>query len=107
MNNDWTEQYTLQTTPCKFSPTIPHFWAEWAAPAVSTTWKHSPTPFDFYNTNPLLIPSPNTHYKPYHLRIFQISIMFGIILKSYLLSMLHVWHKFHEDIIMQTRKMLL
>ena len=29
-------------------------------------------------------------------------IMFGIILKSYLSSML--WHKFHEDIIMQTRK---
>ena len=29
-------------------------------------------------------------------------IMFGIILKSYLSSML--WHKFHEDIIMQTQK---
>ena len=32
-------------------------------------------------------------------------IMFGIILKSYLSSIL--WHKFHEDIIMQTRKLLL
>ena len=32
-------------------------------------------------------------------------IMFGIILKSYLSSML--WHKFHEDIIMQIRKILL
>ena len=32
-------------------------------------------------------------------------IMFGIILKSYLFSML--WHKFHEDIIMQTRKIIL
>ena len=32
-------------------------------------------------------------------------IMFGIILKSYLFSML--WHKFHEDMIMQTRKLLL
>ena len=32
-------------------------------------------------------------------------IMFGIILMSYLSSML--WHKFHEDIIMQTRKILL
>ena len=31
--------------------------------------------------------------------------MFGIILKIYLSSML--WHKFHEDIIMQTRKILL
>ena len=29
-------------------------------------------------------------------------IMFGIILKGYLSSML--WHTFHEDIIMQTRK---
>ena len=29
-------------------------------------------------------------------------IMFGINFKSYLSSML--WHKFHEDIIMQTRK---
>ena len=29
-------------------------------------------------------------------------VMFGIILKSYLFSMF--WHKFHEDIIMQTRK---
>ena len=29
-------------------------------------------------------------------------IMFGIILKNYLSSTL--WHKFHEDIIMQTRK---
>ena len=28
-------------------------------------------------------------------------IMFGIILKSYLFSML--WHKFHEDIIMHTQ----
>ena len=32
-------------------------------------------------------------------------IMFGIILKSYLSPML--WHKFHEDIIMQTRTILL
>ena len=32
-------------------------------------------------------------------------IMFGINLKSYLSAML--WHKFHEDIIMQTRKILL
>ena len=32
-------------------------------------------------------------------------IIFGIILKSYLFSM--VWHKFREDIIMQTRKILL
>ena len=32
-------------------------------------------------------------------------IMFGIILKSHLSSML--WHKFHEDIIMQKRKILL
>ena len=32
-------------------------------------------------------------------------IMFGIILKSYLSSML--WHKFHKHIIMQTRKILL
>ena len=32
-------------------------------------------------------------------------IMFGIILKSYLCSML--WHKFHGDIIMQTRKIVL
>ena len=32
-------------------------------------------------------------------------IMFGIILKSYLSSML--WHKFHEDIIKQKRKILL
>ena len=32
-------------------------------------------------------------------------IMFGIILKSHLFSML--WHKFHEDIMMQTRKNLL
>ena len=32
-------------------------------------------------------------------------IMSGIILKSYLSSML--WHKFHEDIIMQTQKILL
>ena len=32
-------------------------------------------------------------------------IMFGIILKNYLSSML--LHKFHEDIIMQTRKILL
>ena len=31
-------------------------------------------------------------------------IMFGIILKNYLSSIL--WHKFHEDIIMQTRKIL-
>ena len=31
-------------------------------------------------------------------------IMFGIILKSYFSSML--WHKFNEDIIMQTRKIL-
>ena len=33
------------------------------------------------------------------------SIMFGIILKSFLSSML--WHTFHEDIIMRTRKKLL
>ena len=33
------------------------------------------------------------------------SIMFGIILKSFLSSML--WHTFHEDMIMRTRKMLL
>ena len=32
-------------------------------------------------------------------------IMFGIILKNHLSSML--WHKFHEDIIMQTRNILL
>ena len=32
-------------------------------------------------------------------------IMFGIILKNHLSSML--WHKFHEDIIMQTRQLLL
>ena len=32
-------------------------------------------------------------------------IMFGIILKSHLSSML--WHNFHEDIIVQTRKILL
>ena len=32
-------------------------------------------------------------------------ITFDIILKNYLSSMF--WHKFHEDIIMQTRKMLL
>ena len=32
-------------------------------------------------------------------------IMFGIILKSHLSSML--WHKFHEDIIMQKRKKIL
>ena len=32
-------------------------------------------------------------------------IIFGIILKNYLSSML--WHKFHEDIIMQTRTILL
>ena len=32
-------------------------------------------------------------------------IMFDIILKNYLSSML--WHKFHEDIIMQTGKILL
>ena len=32
-------------------------------------------------------------------------IMFGIILKSYLLSML--WHKFNKHFIMQTRKILL
>ena len=32
-------------------------------------------------------------------------IMFGIILKNHLSSML--WHKFHEDIKMQTRKILL
>ena len=32
-------------------------------------------------------------------------IMFGIILKSYVSSML--WHKFHEDSKMQTRKILL
>ena len=32
-------------------------------------------------------------------------IMFGIILKSHRSSML--WNKFHEDIIMQTRKNLL
>ena len=32
-------------------------------------------------------------------------IMFGTILKSYLSSML--WHKFHEDIMMQARKILL
>ena len=31
-------------------------------------------------------------------------IMFDIILKNYLSSML--WHKFHEDIIIQTRKIL-
>ena len=33
---------------------------------------------------------------------FTNAIMFGISLKSYLSSML--WHKFHEDIIMQTQK---
>ena len=33
---------------------------------------------------------------------FSNPIKFGIILKSYLSSIL--WHKFHEDIIMQTRK---
>ena len=32
-------------------------------------------------------------------------IMFGLILKRYLSSML--WHKFYEDIIMQTRNILL
>ena len=32
-------------------------------------------------------------------------IMFGIILKNHLSSML--WHKFHADIMMQTRKILL
>ena len=32
-------------------------------------------------------------------------IMFGIILKSYLSSVL--WRKFHEDIIMQTRKYII
>ena len=32
-------------------------------------------------------------------------IMFGIILNGYLFSIL--WHRFHEDIIMQTRKILL
>ena len=32
-------------------------------------------------------------------------IMFGIILKSYLSSML--WHNFHEDIIIPTQKVLL
>ena len=32
-------------------------------------------------------------------------IMFGIILNSYLSSML--WHKFHEDVTKQTRKILL
>ena len=37
--------------------------------------------------------------------LFTNLIMFGIILKSYLFSML--CHKFHEDIIMQTRKILL
>ena len=36
---------------------------------------------------------------------FTYPIMFDIILKSHLSSML--WHKFHEDIIMQTRKTLL
>ena len=36
---------------------------------------------------------------------FTSPIMFGIILKSYLSSML--WFNFHEDIIMQTRKILL
>ena len=32
-------------------------------------------------------------------------IMFGIILKKYFSSLL--WHKFHEDFIMQTRNILL
>ena len=36
---------------------------------------------------------------------FTKTIMFGIILKSHLFSML--WHYFHEDIIMQTREILL
>ena len=33
-------------------------------------------------------------------------IVFGITLKNYLSSML-LWHKFHEDIMMQTRQILL
>ena len=37
--------------------------------------------------------------------LFLNPIMFGIILKSYISSML--WHKYHEDIIMQTQKILL
>ena len=36
---------------------------------------------------------------------FSKPIMFGIILKSHLSSML--WHKFHDGIIMQTRTILL